>query len=100
MRSTTFILIACVISLSATIDIVGDLRITGYLTLETQRDAAYLVFGLNVMIAIAGLFTRFRLAWLLYLGLSIICMVLLSASTPLNAALLLIGFAINHYIFT
>ena len=100
MRSTTLILIACVISLGAAIDIFRALRIAGYLTLETQRGAAYLVFGLNVMIAIAGLFTRFRLAWLLYLGLSIICMVLLSVSTPFNAALLLIGFAINHYIFT
>ena len=39
-----------------------------------------------------------RLAFVL--RLSIICMVLLSASTPFNAALLLIGFAINHYIFT
>src|SRR5260221_14702679 len=84
--------------LSVVIVLVRDLRIAGYLTLENQRAAAYLIFVLNVMIAIGGLSKRFRLAWLLYLALSVSSMLFLSASTPFNAGWLLIEYATRHYI--
>jgi hypothetical protein len=91
-------LIIFAVSLSVVIVLVTDLRVAGYLTLETQRAAAYLIFGLNVTIAIGGLWKRFRLAWLLYLALSVASMLFLSASTPFTAIWLLIKYAIRRYV--
>jgi hypothetical protein len=100
MRSNkTFLLIIFVISLSAMMAVVRELRIAGYLTLETQLVAAYLVFGLNLVVATGGLWTRFRLAWLLYLVCSIASMLFLGSSTPFSAAWILIKY-VTRLIFT
>jgi hypothetical protein len=94
--SKTFLLIFSIVILSAMIDTVRDLRVAGYVTLHTQLVAAFIVFGLNLVVAIVGLWTRFRLAWLAYLVVSVACMFLLSSSTPVNAAWILIKLATNH----
>lgn len=88
-------LIIFVIAISAVMAIIKILRIAGYLTLETQLVAAYLTFGLNFMAAIVGFSTRFRLAWLSYLILSVVSILFLS-STPLAAAWILIKLAARH----
>jgi len=61
-----------------------------------QLFAAFLIFGLNLAVAIGGLWTRFRLAWLLYLLLSVACMLLWGASTPLSAVWILIKLVTRH----
>jgi lysylphosphatidylglycerol synthetase-like protein (DUF2156 family) len=93
--SKTFLLIFSIVILSAVIDTVRDLRVAGYVTLHTQLVAAFIVFGLNLVVAIVGLWTRFRLGWLAYLVVSA-CMFLLSSSTPVNAAWILIKLATNR----
>jgi hypothetical protein len=90
-------LIIFAVLLSVVIVLVVDLRIAGYLTLKVQIIAAYVIFGLNVMVAIGGLWRRFRLAWFLYLALSISGMLFLSMSTPFTAIWLLIKYAIRRY---
>jgi hypothetical protein len=91
----TSVLIIFVISLSVVMEIVRNLRIAGHLTLETQLVAAYLAFGLNFTAAIAGLWTRLRLAWLSYLVLSAAC-ILLFSSMPIATAWILIKLAAGH----
>lgn len=88
-------LIIFVIAISAVMAIISNLRIAGYLTLETQLVAAYLAFGLNFMVAVVGFWTRFRLAWLSYLILSVVSILFLS-STPFAAAWILIKLAARH----
>jgi hypothetical protein len=88
-------LTACVIAISVAMEIVRNLRIAGYVTLNTQFVAAYFVFGINFLLAIAGLWTRFRVAWLSYLVLSVASILFLS-STPLAAASILIRLAARH----
>ena len=66
--------------------VVRNLRMTGYIGLDTQLVAGYVVFGLNVMAAIAGFWTRFRVAWISYLFLTVVCMFLLSSS-PLGSSM-------------
>jgi hypothetical protein len=88
-------LIIFVIAISAVMSIIKALRIAGYLTLETQLVTAYLAFGLNFMAAIMGFWTRFRLAWLSYLILSVVSILFLS-STPHAAAWILIKLAARH----
>jgi hypothetical protein len=93
--SKTFSLIAFVIAICAAMEIIRNFKIAGYVTLNTQIVAAYFVFGLNFMAAIAGLWTRFRLAWLSYLVLSA-ASILFLGSTPLAAAWILIKLASRH----
>jgi hypothetical protein len=88
-------LIIFVIGVSAVMAVVRNLRVAGYLTLETQSVAAYLMFGLNLMAAIVGLWTRFRLAWLSYLVVSVVCLLLFS-SGPIATAWILIKLAARH----
>jgi hypothetical protein len=93
--SKTSCLIIFVIAIAAVMEIIGDLRIAGYVTLNTQLVAAYFAFGLNFLAAIVGVWTRFRTAWLWYLVLSVASMLLLS-SLPLGAARILIELAARH----
>jgi hypothetical protein len=65
------------------------LRIAGYVSSDTQLVAAYVVFGLNVMAAIAAFWTRFRVAWISYLVLTVVCMFLLGSS-PLDSAWIMV----------
>ncbi|WP_159007964.1 hypothetical protein [Bradyrhizobium sp. S69] len=93
--SKTSSLIAFVIAIFAAMAIIRNLRITGYVTLNTQLVAAYFAFGLNFLAAIVGFWTRFRVAWLSYLMLSAASILFLS-STPLAAAWILIKLAARH----
>ncbi len=88
-------LIIFVISLSVVMAVVRNLRIAGFLTLETQLVVAYVALGLNFTAAIAGLWTRLRLAWIAYLVLSIVSVLLLS-SLPISAAWMLTKLAVRH----
>ena len=88
-------LIIFAISLSVVMAIATNLRIAGYLTLETQLVVAYVAFGLNFVAAVAGLWTRFRLAWVSYLILSV-ASVLLLGSVPITAAWILAKLAVRH----
>lgn len=92
----TVSLIASAIALSAIIALVRGLRIADYLTLHTQLVATFLVFALNLTVAIMGLRTRFRRQWLSCLVVSLASMVLFSSSTPLGAAWILIKSATRH----
>ena len=93
--SKTSSLIIFVNAICAAMEIIRNLRIAGYVTLDTQLVAAYFAFGLNFMAAIVGLWTRFRLAWLSYLVLSVASILFLS-STPLAAAWILIKLVARH----
>jgi hypothetical protein len=96
MRLTiTSILVLLVIALSAAMEIVRELKIAGYLNLETQVVAAYAAFALNFAVAIVGLWTRFRLAWLSYLAISA-ASILLFSSLPIATAWILIKLASRH----
>jgi lysylphosphatidylglycerol synthetase-like protein (DUF2156 family) len=88
-------LIIFVISLSVVMAVVTNLRIAGYLTLETQLVVACVAFGLNFVAATAGLWTRFRPAWVAYLILSVVSVLLLS-SMPITAAWILTKLAVRH----
>ncbi len=88
-------LIIFVISLSAVMAVVTNLRIAGFLTMQTQFVVAYVAFGLNFVAAIAGLWTRFRLAWVADLVLSVASVLLLS-SMPITAAWILTKLAVRH----
>jgi hypothetical protein len=91
--SSTLVLL--VIALSAAMAVVRDLRIAGYLNLETQTVAAYAAFALNFTVAIAGLWTRFRVAWLSYLVISA-ASILFFSSLPISTAWILIKIASMH----
>ena len=93
--SKTSSLIACVIAIFAAMEIVRNLRIAGYVILNTQLVAAYLAFGTNFLVAILGFWTRFRVAWFSYLIFSAASILFLS-STPLAAAWILIKLAARH----
>jgi lysylphosphatidylglycerol synthetase-like protein (DUF2156 family) len=88
-------LIIFVISLSVVMAVVRNLRVAGFLTLETQLVVAYVAFGLNFAAAIAGFWTRLRLAWVAYLVLSIVSVLFLS-SMPISAAWILTKLAVRH----
>jgi hypothetical protein len=86
-------LIIFIIAISTAMVVVRNLRIAGYVSLDTQLVAAFVVFGLNVMAAIAGFWTtRFRVAWISYLVLTVVCMLLLSSS-PLDSAWIMVKLA-------
>ena len=93
--SKTSSLIIFVVAICAAMEIIRNLRIAGYLTLDTQLVSAYFAFSLNLLAAIVGLWTRFRVAWLSYLMLSAASIIFLG-STPLAAAWLLIKLAARH----
>jgi hypothetical protein len=88
-------LIIFVIAICAAMEIIRNLRISGFVTLDTQIVAAYFVFGLNLLAAIIGLWTRFRIVWLSYLVLSV-ASILFMSSTPLAAAWVLLKLATRH----
>jgi hypothetical protein len=88
-------LIIFVISLSIVMAVVRNLRIAGFLTMEMQLVVAYVALGLNFAAAIAGFWTRLRLAWVAYLVLSIVSVLFLS-SMPISAAWILTKLAVRH----
>jgi hypothetical protein len=94
--SKTTSLIVFVIAIWVAMVFIRSLKIAGYVTLDTQIVAGYCAISLNVMAAVVGLWTRFRLAWLSYLFLSIASFLFLS-STPLSAAwMILTKLTVSH----
>jgi hypothetical protein len=82
-------LIIFVLVISAAMAVVRTLRFAGYISIESQVVAAFVLFALNIGTALVGFFTRQRTAWLLYLALTIACMLLLGSS-PVSSAWILI----------
>jgi hypothetical protein len=93
--SKTSSLVVLVVVISTAMEIIRNLRIEGYVALDTQLVAAYFAFSLNLVAAIVGLWTPFRVAWFSYLMLSAASILFLS-STPLAAAWILIKLAARH----
>jgi hypothetical protein len=93
--SKTSSLIAFVIAIWVAMVFIRSLRIAGHVTLDTQIVAGYCAISLNVMAAVVGLWTRFRIAWLSYLFLSIANFLFLS-SLPLSAAWILTKLTVSH----
>ncbi len=78
-------LIIAVLALSLFGIIAGDLGLFSRLSLETQRVIGLTEFGANMAIAINGAVAFHRIAWSAYLVLSVVGLVLVSASTPITA---------------
>jgi hypothetical protein len=55
-----------------------------------QTVVAYTIVALNLGVGIAGQWTRHRYAWMAYLALSMAGFLLISAATPITAAVLLV----------
>jgi hypothetical protein len=92
-RFRTAHLIAAVLVLSAAVSFVTGLRGAHFLSLETARIFAFVVFAANIVVSLIGVFTPHRVAWLSYLSASVASMLLLSMATPLTAAWLVIRVA-------
>ena len=82
-------LIIFVIVISAAMAVVRAIRFAGYINIETQIVAAFVVFALNILTALVGVFTQHRAAWLLYLALTVACMLMLGSS-PISSAWILV----------
>jgi hypothetical protein len=54
-------------------------------SLRSHQIAGGSAFGLNCGIAILGLWTAERAAWVAYMGVSLLALLLLSVATPLNS---------------
>ena len=63
--------------------------------LRTRQLVGYSAFGLNGVIAVLGLWTRERAAWVAYLGVSLLALFLLSVATPLNSLWMLMRAVFN-----
>lgn len=77
-------LIIAVVALTILGDISIAFGLAGYQSFETGIAVAYLLILANISIAIAGLFTRHRAAWLGYLIVSIALTILIGVVTPLS----------------
>jgi hypothetical protein len=84
-RVRTIHLIIAALILSAPGIVSTELRMGGYLSFDSSRIVAYVVFLFNAAAAIVGLWTRYRVAWFVYLMVSIAGMLLISTSTPISA---------------
>jgi hypothetical protein len=79
-------LIVAVLALSLFGIVSGDLGLFRGLSLETRRVIGLTEFGAIVAIAIYGVVAFHRIAWSVYLVLSVVGLVLVSAATPVVAA--------------
>jgi hypothetical protein len=66
--------------------------------LRTRQLVGYSAFGLNCVIAVLGLWTPDRAAWVAYLGVSLLALLLLSAATPLDSLWMLMR-AVFHWLW-
>jgi hypothetical protein len=83
-------LIVAIIAISIAIIAVTQFGQHEHWSLRSRQIAGYSAFGLNCAIAILGLWTRHRAAWVAYLLVSVAALVLISASTPLSALWILL----------
>jgi hypothetical protein len=65
--------------------ILTELRLNGAYRFETGQILAYTLFFANMAVALFGIWKRQRVAWVVYLILSLALMVLIGASTPISA---------------
>jgi len=82
-------LIVAILLLSAIIIVETELRGAGYVGLNVGRVIAYLGLAINMIVGIFGIFGAHRLAWILYLLVSVIGIVTIGAETPITALYLL-----------
>lgn len=82
-------LILAILLLSAVIIVETELRGAGYVSLDTGRVVAYLGFAINMIVAVLGILSPHRLAWILYLIVSLTGIVMIGAETPITALYLL-----------
>jgi hypothetical protein len=85
LRSIYLILAVLAISVAA------ELRLAAVLPNTFDAALVWLLILLNVAAAIAGWWTAHRVAWMVYLLLSIAGLLLIGAATPISAAELLRG---------
>ena len=83
LRTTHLIIV--VLLLSALAIISNEFTGAGLLSFDTHKILVYLVFMINTAIAILGLWTPRRAAWLGYLVAGFASMILIGASTPISA---------------
>ncbi|MDE5454019.1 hypothetical protein GWE18_14305 [Bradyrhizobium sp. CSA112] len=57
----------------------------GYSSLEAARVGGYLLFLINVAIAVFGIWKQQRLAWTAYLIITLVLMLLIGEPTPVSA---------------
>jgi hypothetical protein len=77
-------LIVAVIAISVAIVVVTHLGIYGSWSLRTRQIAGFSAFGLNILMAVLGCWTRHRTGWIIYLVISIAVMFLIGEATPLS----------------
>ena len=82
-------LILAVLLITVVAQILVQLRLATGLPATLDFVLVWFLILLNLAIAIAGWWTAHRVAWIIYLLLSIAGLVLIGAATPLSAVLLL-----------
>jgi hypothetical protein len=82
-------LVLAVLLITVVAQILVQLRLMAMLPAGLDFLLVWFLILLNLAIAIAGWWTAHRIAWMLYLLLSIAGLVLIGAATPLAAVLLL-----------
>lgn len=94
--STNRWLVVLVVVATVAMALVREARFIGQLSTHTQVQFAFVVFGLNVMAALAGIvWTAYRRAWCCYLLLTVVCMIFYGSS-PVSTALILITSGVRH----
>jgi hypothetical protein len=82
-------LINAVLVLSVVAMVVTALRLNGLVPFDVARILAYLIVLLNIAVAVVGILTPHRAAWIAYMIASVAGMALLGAATPITAVALL-----------
>jgi hypothetical protein len=86
MRSIrTIHLIIAVLTVTVLGQILVALRLGGYSLFGLDFALSWLLILSNLAVAVAGWWTPYRVAWMIYLVLSIAGLVLIGAATPVNA---------------
>jgi hypothetical protein len=90
-RVRSLYLILAVLAVSVVAQLLVQLRLAAVLPNTLDLVLVWLLILLNIAAAIAGWWTAHRVAWMVYLLLSIAGLLLVGAATPITAALLLRG---------
>lgn len=84
MRSIAFL--AAIVVLAASVVALNELRFAGLLSLTVTAVAAWSAFFINLGLAMFGaIWTSYKPLWIAYVVVSLAAMILIGASTPLNA---------------
>jgi len=78
-------LVLAILLLSAVIIAARELRPAGVVDLNAELVIAYLGLAINMIVGVFGIFGGHRLAWILYLIISVIGIVTIGAETPITA---------------